>query len=302
MSFTTFKQYLNASIPDQCEVMKSTFEHQLVDQRKHLKDCQMCRMIRSQIDIHPNKGWPANLCFDASLIILLDGFSNRHSPNPTVNNCPFINQRFGIDSSGGFFISIGKSSHSTIKINGTSSCTFKPKAGYFSAKYFLLFSLCSSIQAGQGTIFVEFKQFHNYAATFLLELQQSQPNKKPLKYLNQAAEILKFYCRRHPNNIIDSDKPSPCGLALYNSIYYDSKLTLCNICNNSNCKINCDLANIVEAIAKVIIHIQCATVIKLDSIFPNALINYFRAKNCCNSNDGLSFISDPNQLIPQNLF
>ena len=121
--------------------MKSTDEDDNTVKYSHLLSCQLCRMHCTSIDFHPSNGWDNSFAFDLMLEPLLDCFLTRFSSEPKFNNAPLVDRRYNVDASGGINIVPGKSSHSTVRVPGSSLVRFRDGAGESAANCFLLFKL-----------------------------------------------------------------------------------------------------------------------------------------------------------------
>ena len=282
--------------------MKSTDANLSQKQIEHLALCKMCRLIRSKIDLHSNAGWSSEFCFDLTLEILLEAFLNRNSSHPLYNGCPFVNKQSNCDNRGGGFLEPGKGSHSTVRISGTHYCDFRPNAGENAAKYFLLLRLCSTCDSGKGTIFLEFQKFQKYAPTILTGLRRFGNNIQARNFFEKAVSILKFYCRKSPNNLKPSSKPSPCAFNLYTSIYNNSTIKFCNSCNITDCTVSKDVLSIIELIVKLLSNLDNASDIRLNHFLSNETISAFKTNSCTFENGKVVLKSSPNLSINQSLF
>ena len=272
------------------------------EQREHMEKCKLCRMWRSKIDLHANAGWSSELCLDLALEILLKAFKSRNTAYPLFNGAPFVNKNCQIDRFGGGFLEPGKSSHSTTRVPGTTKCQFKHSAGENAAKYFLLLKLCSTCDAGKGTIFLEFKKFRPYSAKILISLRRFENNNKALSFFNKAVQRLRVYCRKAPHNIVDSEKPGPCAFTLYTSIYNNSTIDFCKNCTNDNCTVKSDVLFITESVVQLLSCIENNNEIKLTDFFPTSLIDQFKMTKCQLDQNKFVLISNPSFELTQSLF
>ena len=282
--------------------MKSVDESMTQDQIKHLLACKLCRIIRSKIDLHSNAGWSSDFCFDIALEILLAAFLNRNDAQPLYNGCPFINKQSNCDKNGGGYLEPGKGSHSTVRVPGTHFCQFRHNAGENAAKYFLLLRLCSSCDAGKGSIFIEFYKFKKYSPAILKGLRRFGKNSSTISYFEKAVSILKFYCRKPPHNLKPSDKPSACVTDLYTSIYNNSTIKLCNRCDLENCSVSKDVLQITEFIVKLLSTLENVSEIRLTHFLPVETVSVFMQVNCITENDKITLKSSPTFNVIQSLF
>lgn len=270
-------------------------------QLEHLRTCQMCRMIKASPDLHPSAGWDSSLCFDISIELLIDGFNNRNNEFPLFNSTPYINKRYEMDRLGGAFFAPGKSSHSTVRQPGTTNVSFRPSAGEQTSKFFLLFKTISTCEAGKGLIYVQFHKFYSDAALILDQLKMFHNNPVALKHFENAAQALRIYCRKSPNNLIAKDKLTVCGTNLYTSIYNSSKIEMCKKC--SNCSVTADVMRFAENYIQFILSVGPKTNLKLIRVTDRANIDHFVRNYCTQLGDKLTLNSNENIIFKlSNLF
>ena len=271
-------------------------------QIEHLLKCKLCRIVRSKIDLHTNAGWSSDFCFDITLEILLEAYLNRNNAQPLYNGCPFINKQSDCDKNGGGYLEPGKGSHSTVRVPGTHFCQFRQNAGENAAKYFLLLKLCSSCDAGKGSIFIEFYKFKKYSPIILKGLRRFGRNNSTINYFEKAVSILKIYCRKSPNNLKPADKPSICATDLYTSIYNNSAIKLCNRCEPNSCTVSKDVLQVTEFIVKLLSTLEDASAIRLTHFLPAETVSVFKTTNCITENSKITLKSSTTFDVTQSLF